>query len=63
MKILCLLLAHFPLMCETLRNPSLAGRPVVVTYSTGSQKLVLDYSPELDGLQRNASPAGTGPAW
>ena len=50
MKILCLLMPHFPLICETLRNPALEGRPAVVTYSSGSQKLVLDYSPELDGL-------------
>jgi DNA polymerase-4 len=51
MKILCVLLPHFPLMCEVRRNPALGGRPAVVTSAAGSQKLVLDYSPGLDGLQ------------
>ena len=53
MKILCVLLPHFPLSCEVRRHPDLAGRPVIVIYTAGSQKLVLDYSPELDGLQRD----------
>ena len=51
MKLLCVLLAHFPLSCETARNPALAGRPAVVVEVSGSQKLVLDCSPELDRLQ------------
>jgi DNA polymerase IV len=51
MKILCLLLPHFPLMCEVGRSPALKGRPAVVTRMEGSQKLVLDYSPDLTGLQ------------
>jgi DNA polymerase-4/protein ImuB len=51
MKILCLLLSHFPLMCEALRNPAVKGRSMVITYGSGSQKLVLDYSQGLDGLQ------------
>jgi DNA polymerase IV len=51
MKILCALLPHFPLMCETGRNPPVKGRPAIVTYAEGSQKLVLDYSPDLTGLQ------------
>jgi len=51
MKILCLLLLHFPLMCEALRNPVVKGRPTVITHGSGSQKLVLDYSQGLDGLQ------------
>ncbi|UCE98330.1 MAG: hypothetical protein JSV74_03130 [Dehalococcoidia bacterium] len=55
MKILCVLLPHFPLCCEILRQPPLAGHPVLVTYTTGSKKLVLDYSPELDGLQQDMS--------
>ena len=53
MKILCVLLPHFPLRCEVLRQPELDGRPVAITLSEGSQKLVLDYSPELKGLQRD----------
>ncbi len=53
MRILCLLLPHFPLMCETLRNPAVKHRSVVITHGSGSQKLVLDYSPGLDSLQRD----------
>lgn len=53
MKILCVLLLHFPLYCEVLRQPTLKGRPTIITYTAGSQKLVLDYSPELDGLQKD----------
>jgi DNA polymerase-4/protein ImuB len=52
MKILCILLPHFPLKCELLRHPGLQ-ESTVVTYAVGSQKLVLDYSPELDSLHRD----------
>ncbi|MFC1909677.1 hypothetical protein ACFLXC_00045 [Chloroflexota bacterium] len=50
MRILCVLLPHFPLQCELLRNTGIRGNAVVV-YSSGSQKLVLDYSQELKRLQ------------
>ncbi|MFC2048333.1 hypothetical protein ACFLSK_02750 [Chloroflexota bacterium] len=53
MKILCLLLPHFPLMCEALRKPTVKDGAVIVAHSSGSEKLVLDYSPELDGLQHD----------
>ena len=53
MRILFVLLPHFPLRCEILRHPELDGRPVAITLSEGSQKLVLDYSQELKGLQRD----------
>ena len=52
MRILCVLLPHFPLQCERLRNPGLR-KSTVVTYATGSQKRVLDYSPELHSSQRD----------
>jgi DNA polymerase-4 len=52
-RILCVLLTHFPVGCEIFRNPAIKGCPVVIIYGTGSQKLVLDYSPELEGLQRD----------
>src|SRR3972149_3069088 len=53
MKILCVLLPHFPLSCEVRREPSLRGCPAIVARASGSQKLVLDYSPGLEGLQRD----------
>jgi DNA polymerase-4/protein ImuB len=40
------------LRCETLRHPDIKDCPVVISYGDGSQKLVLDYSPELEGLQQ-----------
>ncbi len=51
MRILCILLPHFPLMCEVRKQPDIQGRPAVITAAAGSQKLVLDYSPGLEGLQ------------
>jgi DNA polymerase-4 len=53
MRILCALLPHFPLMCEVKKNPILECRSTVVTYSSDSRKLVLDWSPGLEGLQHN----------
>ncbi len=53
MKLLCVLLPHFPLRCEILKKPELEGRPAAVTYSVGSQKLLLDFSPGLKGLERD----------
>ncbi len=55
MKILCVLLPHFPLRCEILRNPSINNHPVIISHGTGSKKLVLDYSSGLQGLQRDMS--------
>jgi DNA polymerase-4 len=54
MRLLCVLLPHFPWRCEVRRNPDLAGRPALVVQSkdvAGSPKLVFDFSQELDGLQ------------
>jgi DNA polymerase-4/protein ImuB len=50
MKILCVVLPHFPWRCEVLRQATYEGQPVMITHTSGSNKLVLDYSPELDGL-------------
>jgi len=52
MKVMCILLPHFFLRCEIARNPQIKGYSPVVVRETGSQKLVLDYSPELADLQR-----------
>jgi DNA polymerase-4/protein ImuB len=52
MKILCVLLPHFPLRCEILKKPQLAGQPAILMQVEGSQKLVLDYSSGLDNLER-----------
>ena len=51
MKVMCILLPHFFLRCEIARNPQIKGYSPVVVRETGSQKLVLDYSPELADLQ------------
>jgi DNA polymerase IV len=55
MKILCILLPHFPLMCEVRDQPEIQARPAVVTRAEGSQKLVLDFSPGLADLQPGMS--------
>ena len=52
MKILSILLPHFPLRCEILRHHEISGYHVIITGTVGSQKMVLDYSPELKNLQR-----------
>jgi DNA polymerase-4 len=51
MRVLCVLLPHFPLQCEAERRPSIKDCQALVMYAVGSQKLVLDYSAELEGLQ------------
>lgn len=53
MRVLCVLLPHFPLACELLKSPGLKDRPVVIVYTRGSQKLVLDHSGGMAGLQRD----------
>jgi DNA polymerase-4 len=53
MNTLCILLPHFYLRCEVRRRPELAGREAVVTVMAGSQKLVLDHAPGMDGLRRD----------
>lgn len=53
MRILCVLLPHFPWRCEVRRHPDAAGRPAMVVQSkniASSQKLVLDHSPGLEDL-------------
>lgn len=55
MKFMCVLLPNFPLHCELRQRPDLTGHPIIIAYTIGSQKLVLDYSPEMNGLQRNLS--------
>jgi DNA polymerase IV len=47
-------LSHFPLRCEMWRRPEIKDRTAIVLQPKdrgSSQKLVLDFSPELDGLQ------------
>jgi DNA polymerase IV len=51
MKIMCVLIPHFPLRCEILRQPQLADQPSILMRNEGSQKLVLDYSAGLQHLE------------
>ena len=53
MRILCVLLPHFSINCEKLRHQDFTEHPLIITAAVGSQKLVLDYSPKLKGLQRD----------
>jgi len=55
MKLLCVLLPHFPWQCEVRRHNELRHRPVVIARADGSQKIVLDHAPELASL-RNGMP-------
>src|ERR1035437_9375650 len=51
MKIIGLVLPHFPFGCETSRNPQLKSHASVMVQESGSRKTVLDYSPELTTLR------------
>ncbi len=53
MRVLCILLPDFPLKCEIIRNPGVESSRVVIIHGTGSKKLVLDHSPELEGLRKD----------
>jgi DNA polymerase-4/protein ImuB len=52
MQVLCVLLPHFPFRCEVYRSPQIKGHASVLIQESGSQKLVLDYSPEFADLQQ-----------
>jgi DNA polymerase-4/protein ImuB len=58
MRILCILLPNIPLRCEISRRPEIKGCSVIVIQpenAGSSQKIVLDFSPELEGLQPGMS--------
>ena len=46
----CVLVTHLPMKAELRRYPELRGKPVVITESYGSKDLVLDSSPEAQGV-------------
>jgi DNA polymerase IV len=53
MRILCVLLPHFPWRCEVRRQPETAARPALIVQSkdaAGSPKIVIDHTPGLEGL-------------
>ena len=53
MRILCVLLPHFPWRCEAMRRPDIAGKPAIVVQSKDCRrlaKIVIDHSPGLDNL-------------
>ena len=47
----CLLVTHLPVKAELLRQPRLAGRPLIITTSSRGRQVVLDASGEADGVQ------------
>ena len=53
MRLLCVLLPHFPLRCEVQRQTAGEGATIVLQSKdeAGSQKIVLDFSPSLERLQ------------
>jgi DNA polymerase-4/protein ImuB len=53
MRLLCVILPHFYWRCEARRRPELEGLPAILTRASGSQKVVMDHSPDLDDLQRD----------
>ena len=46
----CLSIEHLPIKAERARNPHLRGRPVILARLSGSQRVVLDASPEAAGV-------------
>ena len=50
MKVACVLVTHLPMKAELKRYPDLRGRPILITESSGSKRLVLDSSPEARGV-------------
>ncbi|MDA0264409.1 MAG: DNA polymerase Y family protein [Chloroflexi bacterium] len=49
-SIACMIVTHLPVKAEMRRYPQLRGKPVVITESYGSRDLVLDSSPEAQGV-------------
>ncbi len=49
-SIACMLVTHLPVKSEVRRYTQLRGKPVIITESYGSQKLVLDSSEEAKGV-------------
>ncbi len=52
-KVACVLIDHFALRQEAMRNPGLKSIPSIIYCSHGSKQYVLDYSPQLQGVHRN----------
>ena len=49
-SIACVLVTHLPVKAEVRRYPELRGKPGIITESYGSKDLVLDNSPQAQGL-------------
>jgi nucleotidyltransferase/DNA polymerase involved in DNA repair len=49
--LVCLLIDYLRVEAEIHRNPSLAGRPVVIVRSFGSQRVVMDASVQAPGVE------------
>jgi DNA polymerase-4 len=51
MSFACVLIQHFPVEAEILRQPELKSQPIVIARSTGDKSEVVDFAPSLKGLQ------------
>ena len=49
--IACLLVTSFPIKAERRRYPALRGEPLVIVESVGPTDLVLECSPEAQGVE------------
>ncbi len=50
MKVACVLIDHLPFKLEAERTPELSSSPVIIFQRIGSQRMVLDASPQLNGV-------------
>ncbi len=50
MKVVCVLITHLPVKAEIHRNPSLQGKPILVTSRIKGISSILDFSSEVKGV-------------
>jgi DNA polymerase-4/protein ImuB len=52
MKVACILIPHFPLKAEIIRQPGLKDLPVLIISTSGSRRVVYDFFPYSSGVSR-----------